>query len=319
MMQQKHRDFVTDVVENAHGLGLIDKNDEFITGCFLRHNKLVYHTKNEIKGISKFGLMFLNSSNPKRLLVENYFKNKYLTTKHKDIFVYVWDLIIEDRKIFELFRKSIDNYEYEKWESEWENKIAQEIKSNFNEYDTYNSGNIKKIVGYSKRVVMVGTYPLYFLPYNQARKTYRNFKVELNNLVSGSSETISIRKDRVSLYEVYLEAFIRKNFVKLFPNLKIIDDNRQYRTNDNNFIDILAKEKTNEYIYIIELKRYKIPQKALTQLLDYMNQIKKELKTNKVRGILICSEIDRRLESAIEMINQGEELVSLKMFDISIQ
>jgi len=319
-MMQKDQDSLKKLVEKSHEEGFINKNNKWEVGCFLRYNQLVYYKNNKRKGISKFGLMFLNSKNPKRFIVETYFKKKYLATKHKDVFVYVWNSIFRNKSVFENMRKSFFNSDspMQKIE-EWEEITAREIKSEFSQYGNKKLGIIKRIVGYAGRAVTVGVFPPYFLPYNQAQKVFQDFDNELDGLKNKiPTRTILLKKDRISLYEEYLEAIIRKNFTKLFPSLRIIDDNRQHITSNNNFIDILAKQKNDGHLYVIELKRYRSPHSALTQLLDYMNQIRKDFDTNKVKGILICSEIDNRLKSAVEIINQDRESIALFEYDIPI-
>ncbi len=319
-MIQRDRELLKKLVEKSHEEGFVNKNNKWGVGCFLRYNRLVYYKNNQRKGISKLGLMFLNSKNPKRFIVETYFKKKYLATKHKDVFVYVWNSIFRNKTVFEDMRKCFLNSEspMQKIE-EWEEITASEIKSKFSQYSNKKLGIIKRIVGYAGRAVTVGIFPPYFLPYNQAVKVYQDFKDELENLKNKiQTSGILLKKNRVSLYEEYLEAIIRKNFGKLFPTLRIIDENKQYITTNNNFIDILAKEKNDGHFYVIELKRYRSPHKALTQLLDYMNQIRKDFKTNRIKGILICSEIDNRLKSAVEIINQEKESIILFEYDIPI-
>ena len=120
-------------------------------------------------------------------------------------------------------------------------------------------------------------------------------------------------------YEEHLEAIIRHDFKKFFPGFKIIDKGRHHRTISGNYIDILAKKK--DTIYVIEIKRVENPYGALAQLLDYINQIKEEFKTDKVKGVLICPKVDDRLIRAVKEINSRgkEEVISLMEYSINME
>jgi hypothetical protein len=106
-----------------------------------------------------------------------------------------------------------------------------------------------------------------------------------------------------NMLELEIEKIIRSKFSDYFPKLKIIDNHQHYFTKNGNYIDILAKSEQNEFT-IIELKRDLLPQKALSQVLDYMNQIMDEYDTINVKGILLCKEVDNRVISAIESIKK---------------
>lgn len=72
---------------------------------------------------------------------------------------------------------------------------------------------------------------------------------------------------------------------------------------------------------MIEIKRVENPQSALAQLLDYVNQIRMEFGTNRIKGILTCLKVDARLETAVEEINSRvkEEIVSLMEYSIGVR
>ena len=124
------------------------------------------------------------------------------------------------------------------------------------------------------------------------------------------------------MLELHLEDVIRRNFKTLFPDLKIVDNNQHYYTKDGNYIDILCKSKRDGSYVVIELKRDKSPSRALIQLLDYMNQIMEEFKTNNVKGILVCKCLDRRTRSALNALKKklkNSEEISIVEFDLEMR
>ena len=121
-----------------------------------------------------------------------------------------------------------------------------------------------------------------------------------------------------NMLELEIEKNIRSKFSDYFPKFKIIDNHQHYFTKNGNFIDILAKSEQNEFL-IIELKRDRLPQKALSQVLDYMNQIMDEYHTLDVIGILLCKEVDNRVISAIESIkklSKNPDCISVMKFEL---
>ena len=74
---------------------------------------------------------------------------------------------------------------------------------------------------------------------------------------------------------------------------------KQYRT-DIGIIDILARDKkTNSYV-VIELKRNQTSDDTVGQLMRYMGWVKRELKDNDVKGIIIAGKYDKKLDYALE-------------------
>ncbi len=135
------------------------------------------------------------------------------------------------------------------------------------------------------------------------------------------SQEYNISNTDINILEEHLEQIIRRNFSAFFPGLKIIDNQHQHRTIQGDYVDILAQDDNGNYI-VIELKKGRSPQKALAQLLDYMHQISNEYKTEKVQGILVSRNIDKRTRSAFDYLtnnlrNRGS--VSLKEFRFDIE
>jgi restriction system protein len=123
--------------------------------------------------------------------------------------------------------------------------------------------------------------------------------------------------------EKYLEDFIVDNWDKIDfgEKLKIfIDENgnigKQYFTDEAGYIDILAKDKDG--FVIIELKKGRKNDEVVGQVLRYTGWVRRNLaKANeKVRGIIIVREKDKRLEYALQEVG---DKVSIKIYSISFR
>ena len=76
---------------------------------------------------------------------------------------------------------------------------------------------------------------------------------------------------------------------------------QQYPT-DIGRIDILAiDKKTKEYV-VIELKRDQTSDATVGQLARYMGWIKVNKKVDRVKGVIIAGEYDRRLDYALRVV-----------------
>ena len=80
---------------------------------------------------------------------------------------------------------------------------------------------------------------------------------------------------------------------------------RQFKT-DVSSIDILAKDKkTNSYV-VIELKKNQTSDDTVGQVARYMGWIKEKKGDNNVRGIIIASELDEKLQYALKVVPNVE-------------
>ena len=162
---------------------------------------------------------------------------------------------------------------------------------------------------------MTGSVPLYKIPSEYLKKVVQKIKSfnKTQPVISDNNYDID------NFLEIHIEEIIRRNFRLIFPDLEIIDKGDHYFTSDGNFIDILAKSKIDNTLYVIELKRNKSPQKAIVQLLDYINQVSKNFNDNSIKGILLCREIDRRTKSAYETLRENfkePSKISLREFKL---
>ena len=74
---------------------------------------------------------------------------------------------------------------------------------------------------------------------------------------------------------------------------------KQYRT-DIGIIDILVKDKKNKNHVVIELKRNQTSDDTFGQLTRYMGWVKRHLKDDNVKGIIIAGKYDKKLDYALE-------------------
>ena len=140
------------------------------------------------------------------------------------------------------------------------------------------------------------------------------FDKDLNQLVGYYGKIINIEiKNEDSSYsqglfymESQLEDFIVNNWqnTELGKKYDLIYESgdlisKQYRT-DIGIIDILAKDKKNKNHVVIELKRNQTSDDTFGQLTRYMGWVKRHLKDDNVKGIIIAGKYDKKLDYALE-------------------
>jgi len=132
-------------------------------------------------------------------------------------------------------------------------------------------------------------------------------KIVLTETSSQSQVTIN-RNQGLFYMEKQLEDFIIHNWDKteLGKDFDLIVEegvllSQQYPT-DIGPIDILAiDKKTKEYV-VIELKRDQTSDATVGQLARYMGWIKVNKKVDRVKGVIIAGEYDRRLDYALRVV-----------------
>ena len=140
------------------------------------------------------------------------------------------------------------------------------------------------------------------------------FDKDLLNIVEFYGKAINIEiKNEESTYsqglfymESQLEDFIINNWknTELGKKYDLIYENgdlisKQFRT-EVGIIDILAKDKKNKNYVVIELKRNQTSDYTFGQLTRYMGWVKRHLKDDKVKGIIIAGKYDKKLDYALE-------------------
>ena len=84
---------------------------------------------------------------------------------------------------------------------------------------------------------------------------------------------------------------------------------KQHKT-DIGIIDILAKDKATKNYVVIELKRDQSSDDTFGQLTRYMGWVKRHLKDENVKGIIIAGRYDKKLDYALEYApNDTEDFI----------
>jgi restriction system protein len=128
--------------------------------------------------------------------------------------------------------------------------------------------------------------------------------------------------------EKQLEDFIISNWDKTELGKKydlIIEDgeliSQQYKT-EIGPIDILAIDKINKNYVVIELKKNQTSDDTLGQIARYMGWIKENKKDKNVKGIIIAGSYDKKLDYALQMMQNVEVFlyeVSFKLSEFTVK
>lgn len=93
---------------------------------------------------------------------------------------------------------------------------------------------------------------------------------------------------------------MRRAIEQLEPGLKIVDDGAE-RSVASGFIDITAKDAKGA-IVVIELKSGTARQGAVGQILSYMGDLADEEPDERVRGILVAGDFDKKSRAVARMV-----------------
>ena len=113
------------------------------------------------------------------------------------------------------------------------------------------------------------------------------------------AETVDERGQLVGL-ERDLQAALRSSIEQLESGLEIIDDGAE-RSVASGFIDITARDGEGA-IVAIELKTGTARRGAVAQVLSYMGDIADEEPDERVRGILVAGDFDKKARAASRMV-----------------
>jgi endonuclease len=140
--------------------------------------------------------------------------------------------------------------------------------------------------------------------YRNAVERYKRFRdtagdvSDLSEIAPVAVSTEDEVGQRIGL-ERDMQATLRMNIAQLEPGLTVIDDGAE-RSVDSGFIDITARDAAGTTV-VIELKTGLGGQRAVAQILSYMGDVAAEEESEKVRGILVCSEFDAKARAAARM------------------
>jgi hypothetical protein len=120
-----------------------------------------------------------------------------------------------------------------------------------------------------------------------------------------TSEELITTQSSSFVLEKHLEDYLCKNWSDTIfgHNYDICENGRQYQT-DTGPLDILAQKKDKTEFMVLELKRDKVSDAAVSQTLRYINYVRRTLAINdeQVKGCIIGTEEDRALMNAIEEV-----------------
>jgi len=115
--------------------------------------------------------------------------------------------------------------------------------------------------------------------------------------------------ESVFALEKYLHEFLVDNWsaTELSNQWSLLEEDGEiagshYYTEEVGEIDLLAKHNSEAKWLVIELKRNQTSDSTVGQILRYMSWVRKNLATNgeKVSGLIICRQIDRKLQYALD-------------------
>lgn len=141
----------------------------------------------------------------------------------------------------------------------------------------------------------------------------KNDKADVNE--TNDNDESNLEQQRFHL-EKYLEHFLYTNWenTQLGDKYEIIEEDGepvslQYRTDIGN-IDLLVKDKKSGDYLVIELKRGQTSDDTIGQITRYMGWVKENLaKNNKVKGIIIAGNYDKKIKYSLEMVKDIELFV----------
>lgn len=138
------------------------------------------------------------------------------------------------------------------------------------------------------------------------------------------SKQVEPQEEMEFALEKYLEDFMWDNWNKIDFGEKLNrftdedgNEGKQYYTEDAGYIDILAKDKDDNFV-VFELKKGRKNDEVIGQVLRYIGWVRKNLaiEGEGVRGVIIVGAKDQKLEYALQEIS---DKVSVKLYKISFR
>lgn len=98
-----------------------------------------------------------------------------------------------------------------------------------------------------------------------------------------------------------LQSELRKNICVLEDGLEIIDEGAERSVSSGGFIDITAKDSSGCHV-VIELKAGTANRNAVGQILSYMGDLMLEDDVERVRGVIVASDFDKKSIAAARFV-----------------
>ncbi len=118
------------------------------------------------------------------------------------------------------------------------------------------------------------------------------------------------------LIEKAIEDVLETNLSLLGRNLRLVTNGRQFPTEVGR-IDLLAKD-SDGYV-VVELKKDRVEDKVIGQILRYMGWVRSNLSPDReVRGIIAGRELTPNLKMAVRGLQAEKPLIMLKRFELNI-
>ena len=152
----------------------------------------------------------------------------------------------------------------------------------------------------------------------------RDYMVVIGMQPDASIRTAEPEEEMEFALEKYLEDFIVDNWDKIDfgEKLTLYEDEdgnvgKQYYTGDAGYIDILTKDKDENFV-VIELKKGRKNDEVIGQVLRYIGWARENLakKNENVRGLIIVRERDSKLEYALREIS---DKVAVKRYSVTFR
>ncbi|MGD0795908.1 MAG: endonuclease NucS domain-containing protein [Dehalococcoidales bacterium] len=142
------------------------------------------------------------------------------------------------------------------------------------------------------------------------------------SLIQKINSTSDVENQNEFAMEMQLEEFIFKNWSNINWGSKLVlfeneeQNGRQFPAGTWS-IDFLAKDKVNDDLVVIELKRGKTSDSTVGQLLRYIGWVKENIasKHQNVRGIIIAHEVDEALKYAVKNLNN----IDVKQYTVNFR
>lgn len=136
---------------------------------------------------------------------------------------------------------------------------------------------------------------------------YKEFKGEEMKEGEAPYTSLSLEKD--------LRNYLAKNPSVIEVGLTLMEGGNEFDTQGAGRMDLLCMDKDKNYV-VVELKRGRSGDAVVGQILRYIGWVQKKFETTKVRGIIIVSEEDDKLDFALIPL---KNLIQAKYYQVRFE